>query len=59
MSAPEFLICLNCDTPCYDFEWVGGKLTEVLCFACGNEEPDQFVTEEDLEALASESESSR
>ncbi len=59
MFGPEFLICLNCETPCYTFEWTGGKLTEVLCVACGNEEPDEFATAEDLEALASEPESGR
>lgn len=54
MSEPEYLICLNCETPCYNFEWTEGQLAEVLCLACGNEEPDEFATEEDLEALASE-----
>jgi len=51
MSAPEYLICLNCDTPCYVFEWAEGKLLEAICDACGNEETDQFATEEDLEAM--------
>ena len=56
MSEPEFLICLNCETPCYTFEWTEGKLSEILCLTCGNEEPDEFATEEDIEALASEPE---
>lgn len=55
MSEPEYLICLNCETPCYNFEWVEGKLGEVLCTTCGNEEPDEFATEEDLDALESDS----
>ena len=59
MSAPEFLICINCESPCYTFEWSEGKLSEVLCLACGAEEPDEFATEEDLEALASEQEALR
>ena len=59
MSEPDFLVCLNCETPCYSFEWAEGKLSQILCMACGNEEPDEFSTEEDLEALSSESESGR
>ena len=55
MSEPDFLICLNCETPSYSFEWAEGKLKEVLCAVCGNEEPDEFATEEDLEALSSPS----
>ena len=52
-SAPEFLICLDCETPCYEFEWVDGKVGEVLCLVCGNDESDQFISEEDFEALSS------
>lgn len=51
-SAPEFLICLECETPCYDFEWDNGKLGEVICHVCGNDEAEQFITEEDFEALS-------
>lgn len=54
MDAPEFLICLNCDTPCYTFEWSDGKVTEALCMACGTDEIDEFATEEDFEALESD-----
>ena len=50
-SAPEYLICLECETPCYTFEWEEGKISEVQCMACGNDEPDQFITEEDFEAM--------
>lgn len=53
MSEPEYLICLNCETPCYTFEWSDGKLTEAFCAACGAEEIDEFATEEDFEALES------
>jgi hypothetical protein len=52
-SAPEYLICLECETPCYEFEWAEGKLAEVLCNMCGNDEPDQFISEEEFEALSS------
>lgn len=51
MDEPEFLICLDCETPCYTFEWVSGELTEATCVACGNDQIDQFMTEEDFEAL--------
>jgi hypothetical protein len=51
-SAPEFLICLDCETPCYDFEWEDGKVGEVICHVCGNDEADEFITEEEFEALS-------
>lgn len=54
MAAPDYLICLNCETPCYVFEWKDGACTEALCTACGNDEPDQFVTEEDFDAIVDE-----
>jgi hypothetical protein len=52
MASPEFLICLECETPCYDFEWHDDKLELILCNVCGNDDPDQFVTEDDFEALS-------
>jgi hypothetical protein len=52
-SAPEYLICLECETPCYTFEWRGGKVVEIQCTACGNDDLDQFATQDELEALAS------
>lgn len=55
MSEPEYLICLNCETPCYVFEWKESELVEATCEACGNDDPDQFTTEEDLEAMAGDS----
>ena len=51
MAAPEYLVCLDCETPCYDFEWQGEKLIEVLCQVCGNEDPEQFILPDDLEEL--------
>ncbi|MEM6792972.1 MAG: hypothetical protein AAF725_03270 [Acidobacteriota bacterium] len=52
MQEPEYLICINCETPCYTFEW-RVKLVEAMCLACGNEDLDEFVTEEDFEAITS------
>lgn len=51
MSQPEYLICLECETPCYTFEWAEGHITEAMCMACGNDGIDQFMTEEDFDAL--------
>ena len=52
-DAPEYLICLNCETPCYIFDWEGGVLTSVFCEACANDDIDQFMSEEDFESLTS------
>jgi len=51
MAAPDYLICLNCESPCYVFEWSDDGCKEALCEVCGNDEPDQFVTEEDFDAI--------
>jgi predicted RNA-binding Zn-ribbon protein involved in translation (DUF1610 family) len=51
MAAPEYVVCLDCETPVYVFEWVGEKLTEIICPACGNEDPEQFILPDDLEEL--------
>jgi len=50
--APDYLICLECESPVYIFEWKGGKLKEAFCEICGNEDPDVFATEDEYEALA-------
>jgi hypothetical protein len=49
---PDYLICLECESPCYVFEYKDGKISEVICTVCGCDDPSQFATEEDLEALA-------
>ena len=51
MASPEFLVCLECETPCYTFEWDGGKITEILCVACGNDDLDQFALPEEIEEM--------
>ncbi len=50
-SVPDYLICMECETPCYTFEWKEGKLTEITCLACGADAVEDFMTEEDHEAL--------
>ena len=52
MSAPDYVICLECETPVYIFEWHDGKVTEALCTMCGNEDVSSFATEDEYEALA-------
>jgi translation initiation factor 2 beta subunit (eIF-2beta)/eIF-5 len=50
MSDPEYLICLQCETPTYQFEYdTKGKLMTVTCQTCGNDDPTDFMTEAELE----------
>jgi hypothetical protein len=49
---PDYLICLECETPTYIFEWRNGTVREALCSTCGNDDPSQFITEEDYEAMS-------
>src|SRR3954471_19527311 len=51
MASPEYVVCLDCESPCYSFEWSDGELSEVLCEVCGNDLPDQFILPEDMEEL--------
>ena len=52
MDEPEYLICLQCETPTYDFEFVNGKLAVIVCQTCGNDEPSEFMTEAELEEMS-------
>lgn len=45
MDQPEYLLCINCETPCYTFEWSNEIVTEAFCTACGTDEPDEFMTD--------------
>ena len=49
---PDYLLCLECESPCYVFEWKEGAIKEALCEMCGNDDPSQFATEDDYEDLA-------
>ena len=51
MSSPDYLVCLECEAPCYTFEWTDGETSEALCETCGNEEADQFLTPEEFDDL--------
>ena len=46
---PEYLICLQCETPTYQFEYTNGKLGACVCGTCGNDDPTEFMTEAELE----------
>jgi translation initiation factor 2 beta subunit (eIF-2beta)/eIF-5 len=48
---PEYVMCLECETPSYVFEWEEGRITEILCEQCGNDDPEQFVTGEEYDQL--------
>lgn len=50
---PEYLICLNCENPCYTFEWQEGEVSEALCQACGTDAPEEFMTEDEYEGMMS------
>jgi hypothetical protein len=50
MDEPEYLICLECETPTYQFEFgENGKLLSVICNTCGNDDVSEFMTENELE----------
>ncbi|HVT44413.1 MAG TPA: hypothetical protein VMT00_08480 [Thermoanaerobaculia bacterium] len=49
MSEPEYFICVQCETPVYDFELKGDKIISILCLTCGNDNPEDFMTEAELE----------
>ena len=51
MAHPEYLICLECETPVYVFEWREGRVLEATCPACGNDDPATFATEEEMEEM--------
>lgn len=48
----DYLICLECESPCYVFEFRTEQLVDAFCEACGNDDVDLFLPEEDFEGLA-------
>ena len=52
MDEPEYFICLECETPTYQFEFANGKLATIVCAACGNDEPSDFATESDYDEMS-------
>jgi hypothetical protein len=51
MSEPEYLICLQCETPTYQFEYDMDKekVISAICNTCGADDLSDFVTESELE----------
>ena len=44
MDEVDYLICKNCETPCYVFDMDDrGKLQNVFCQACGNDDAKEFL----------------
>lgn len=51
MTGPEYVVCLECETPCYVFEWRDGIVAEALCTVCGNDDPQAFLSSSEIEEL--------
>lgn len=49
---PDYVICLECESPVYVFEWKDGVLEEAHCALCGNDDVTQFITESDYEEMS-------
>jgi hypothetical protein len=46
----EYLLCLECESPCYVFQMEKGRLREAYCGVCGNDDILRFrMTEEEFE----------
>ena len=43
----EYLICRQCNTPCYDFQMDRGRVIEAFCSICGNDDVILFTLTED------------
>jgi hypothetical protein len=43
-EAPEYMVCAECESPLYDFEWdnEGDKLVSAECRTCGNDDVNYF-----------------
>jgi translation initiation factor 2 beta subunit (eIF-2beta)/eIF-5 len=52
MAQPDYLICMECESPIYSFEWQEGRVVEVLCPVCGNDDPANFATEEEIDEMS-------
>ncbi|HEX9985193.1 MAG TPA: hypothetical protein VGF69_18190 [Thermoanaerobaculia bacterium] len=50
---PDYLICIQCETPTYQFEYTNGKLSAIVCATCGTEDLADFMTESDFEEQSS------
>jgi hypothetical protein len=39
----DYLICRECNTPCYIFEFESEQIQEALCQVCGNDDKTRFA----------------
>lgn len=51
MAQPEYVICVECETPVYVFEWANGRVVDAVCPMCANDDPAAFLSEEELEEM--------
>lgn len=52
MNTPDYLLCLECESPVYVFEWLEDHVVEAVCTVCGNDDLAAFATESEYEDLA-------
>jgi hypothetical protein len=46
----EYLMCRQCNSPCYTFEMEKGTIQEAICMVCGNDDILLFnIAEEEHE----------
>lgn len=43
----DYLICGQCNTPCYIFEMDGSSIAEAQCLVCGNDAVNLFAIGEE------------
>lgn len=43
----DYLICKQCNTPCYVFEMEDSRVLEAQCLVCGNDAANEFSLGED------------
>ena len=44
----DYLICKQCNSPCYIFEMEMGRVSEAQCLVCGNEDVNMFELGEEI-----------
>ncbi|MDQ4132400.1 MAG: hypothetical protein M3179_04145 [Actinomycetota bacterium] len=42
MAKPDYLICLQCQNPTYQFEFVDGQVVDPVCTSRGADDPSDF-----------------
>ena len=44
----DYLMCRQCNTPCYIFEVESGAVTDAQCLVCGNDTPTMFAIGDEM-----------